>query len=221
MNEIAEHQNRVVGDGVEAGHPKNDRPDVVALESGPAPPPPWADGLVLVDPGWRPASDNEPPPVAHIVGIWPIEADGSAGKFRANPDFQPTDENSPSDPLDAVLRLLARGQATSAELEQMLRNTLFDVAVDAAGHPIRTGPADGLPHVVVASGAPHRARVVAARWRRMDLAALVAMLTDEVPVLFNPSGPAPLQLTTEHLRATLSRGDGSLSTSERRNRGNR
>ncbi|WAL66532.1 type VII secretion system-associated protein [Amycolatopsis cynarae] len=164
---------------------------------------PLENWFLLMDPAWHPAAENDPPPIEAVVGLWPVEDEGKIGKFRANPEYVPKDGNSPSDPLDAVLRLVLQGRAEAEHIQLMLRDTLFDIAMNGDGRPLITKSPDGILCVVVATGAPHRRRVAAPDWRRIDLDELVELLADEVDVLFNPGGPAAVRLTGELMRETL------------------
>ncbi|WP_315860885.1 type VII secretion system-associated protein [Amycolatopsis sp. EV170708-02-1] len=158
--------------------------------------------FLLMDPAWRPAAENEPPPIEAVVGLWPLEDGVSVGKFRPNPEYVPADEDSPSDPLDAVLRLVLRGRAKIEHIRLMLRDTLFDIAMNGDGRPLVTKSPDDIACVVVATGEQHRARVRAPDWRRIDLDELVELLADEIDVLFNPAGPASVRLTGDFIRET-------------------
>ncbi|MFC0547893.1 type VII secretion system-associated protein [Kutzneria chonburiensis] len=162
------------------------------------------DFFLLMDPSWNP--DRGTPPAEAVVGLWPVE-DGTVGKFRSNPQYVATDGNSPSDPLDAVLRLALRGRAEARHIQLMLRDSLFDLAMNGDGRPLVTTSPDDVPCVVVASGEPHGQRVSAPRWRRVDLGDLVVLLADGVDVLFNPGGPASVRLTGDFLRETMMLGD--------------
>ncbi|MFC9251865.1 type VII secretion system-associated protein [Amycolatopsis thailandensis] len=162
--------------------------------------------FLLMDPGWKPESEEDQPPVEAIVGLWPVE-EGRVGKFRPNPSYIPSDETSPTDPLDAVLRLVMRGEAEAEHIQLMLRDTLFDIAVDEDGSPLVRDSPDDIPCVVIATGEPHRLRISSPDWRRIDLAALVGLLTDGVDVLFNPGGPAAVRLNASFMRLSLDLDD--------------
>jgi hypothetical protein len=157
--------------------------------------------ILLMDPGWSPEEDDETPPLEAVVGLWPV-TEGTVGKFRPNPDYVPADENSPSDPLDAALRLVLRGRAGSDQIQLMLRDSAFDIAMNGDGRPLITKSPDDLPCVVVATGEQHRRRVTSPQWRRIDLDELVVMLADGVDVLINPAGPASVRLTGDFMRET-------------------
>ncbi|MFI9005945.1 type VII secretion system-associated protein [Actinosynnema sp. NPDC053489] len=159
--------------------------------------------FLLVDPAWEPASADDSPPVEAVVGVWPVEPDGGLGKFRANPDHVPSDADGPTDPLDAVLRLAMLGEAGAEHVQLMLRDTLFDIALEVDGRPVVTESPDGVPCVVVATGEPHRRRFDSPDWRQVDLDELVVMLADGVDVLFNPDGPAAVRLTGDFIRQSM------------------
>ncbi|ONI76979.1 hypothetical protein ALI144C_33200 [Actinosynnema sp. ALI-1.44] len=159
--------------------------------------------LLLMDPSWTPSAEGEAPPLDAVVGLWPVEDGGKLGKFRANPEYVPADAGSPSDPLDAVLRLVLHGRAEVEHIQLVLRDSLFDVAMNGDGRPLITKSPDDVPCVVVATGEPHRQRISSPEWRRIDLDELVVLLADGVDVLFNPAGPASVRLTGDFIRETL------------------
>jgi len=172
---------------------------------------PLENWFLLMDPAWRPVAENETPPIEAVVGLWPIEDGGSVGKFRANPEYVPADENSPSDPLDAVLRLVLQGRAKTEHIQLMVRDTLFDIAMNGDGLPLITKSPDDILCVVVATGELHRARISSPDWRRIDLDQMVELLADEVDVLFNPGGPASVRLTGDFMRETLLMDDEKIA----------
>jgi hypothetical protein len=163
---------------------------------------PLENWFLLMDPGWEPASETDSPPIEAVVGLWPMEEE-KVGKFRANPGYVPSDENSPSDPLDAVLRLVLQGRAEADHIQLMLRDTLFDIAMNGDGNPLVMKSPDDIPCVVVATGEPHRQRISSPDWRRIDLGELVELLADGVDVFFNPTGPAAVRLTGGFMHESL------------------
>jgi hypothetical protein len=167
--------------------------------------------FLLMDPAWRAGNENEAPPVDAVVGLWPVEESGELGKFRSNPGYRPADASSPTDPLDAVLRLAMLGRAEPAHIQLMLRDTLFDLAVGIDGRPLVTKSPDDVACVVVATGEPHRARVVSPGWWRVGIADLVKRLGGDVDVLFNPGGPSSIRLTGDFMRETASMDDADVS----------
>ncbi|MFI5735653.1 type VII secretion system-associated protein [Kribbella sp. NPDC051587] len=164
---------------------------------------PIEDWFLLVDPSWTPATADAVPPVEVVVGLWPLEEEGRLGQFRTNPDYLPLGPDSPSDPLDAVLRLVLAERVGAEHIQLMLRDTFFDIATYDDARPLLTLSPDGVRCVVVATGEVHRQRVNAPAWRRIDLDDLVVLLADEVDVLFNPSAPASIRLSGDFIRETL------------------
>lgn len=168
---------------------------------------PLENWFLLMDPSWSPSAEDETPPIEAVVGLWPVEDGGRLGKFRANPEYVPSDEDSPSDPLDAVLRLMLQGRAEVEHIQLMLRDSLFDIAMNGDGRPLVTKSPDDIPCVVVATGEAHRRRVGSPEWRRIGLDELVVLLADGVDVLFNPAGQASVRLTGDFIRETLKMED--------------
>ncbi|MGW5646282.1 type VII secretion system-associated protein [Saccharopolyspora sp. NPDC003752] len=172
---------------------------------------PLENWLLLMDPSWTSSSGNEAPPIEAVVGLWPVEDGCRLGKFRPNPEYAPSEENSPSDPLDAVLRLVLQDRAEVEHIQLVLRDSLFDIAMNGDGRPLVTKSPDEVPCVVVATGEPHRRRVSSPDWRRIDLDELVVLLADGVDVLFNPAGPASVRLTGDFMRETLMLDDEQVA----------
>jgi hypothetical protein len=167
--------------------------------------------FLLMDPAWQPQAENETPPISAVVGLWPLDSDGKVGKFRPNPDYVPSDEDSPADPLDAVLHLAMRGEAEAELIQLMLRESVFDVAMNGDGRPMVAKSPDDIPCVVVATAEPHRRRVNSPGWRRVDLEELVELLDDDIDVLFNPGGPASVRLTGDFMRETAMLDDDEVA----------
>jgi hypothetical protein len=167
--------------------------------------------FLLMDPSWDPEPDVEVPPIDAIIGLWPLHDDGTIGRFRANPDYVPHDENSATDPLDAVLRLAMSGQADAEQLQLMLRDSLFEIGMNGDGRPLIARSPDDVPCVVVVTSASHRARVDPPAWRRADLEDLVQLLADGVDVLINPRGPASTRLTGGFIRETVMMSDDDVA----------
>ncbi|MGM1060378.1 type VII secretion system-associated protein [Saccharothrix sp. Mg75] len=158
--------------------------------------------FLLMDPTWQPESEDEAPPLEAVVGLWPVEPEGQVGRFRANPSYVPSDPDSPTDPLDAVLRLLMKGEAEAEQLQLLLRDSLFDVAMNGDERPLVMRSPDDVPCVVIATSEVNRRRVFSPEWQRIDLSDLVVMLADGVDVLFNPGGPASARLLGDFMRRT-------------------
>ncbi|MFD9697997.1 type VII secretion system-associated protein [Lentzea sp. NPDC059081] len=166
--------------------------------------------FVLPDPYWDPGDDEDVPPLEAVVGLWPFE-DGKVGKFRSNPAYRPIDEDSPTDPIDAVLRLVLQRRAESRHIQLALRDSLVDLAMNGDGRPLVTDSPDDVPCVVVATGELHRLRVSSPDWRRVELEELVRLLADGVDVLYNPGGVASVRLTGDFLRDAVSLSDEEVA----------
>ncbi|GLY00692.1 type VII secretion system-associated protein [Actinoplanes sp. NBRC 101535] len=159
------------------------------------------DFLLLIDPAW--ADEDGDPPFEAVIGMWPVEADGAMGRFRSNPEYFPRFEDSPSDPVDALLRLALDGEVEMAQLRTVLRDSTFDLAMNGDGNPLVDRSPDDVRCVIVATSAPHRQRVAAPDWRLVDLDQLLVITADEgYDALVNPGGPAPVRLAADFLRQT-------------------
>lgn len=163
--------------------------------------------LLLVDPAWQPSSTVDgaevaaPPPEA-VVGGWLAREDGSVGHFKANPSYEPAGPDSPTDPLDAVLRLIARGEADFDQLASVFRETTFALALDNAGEPLVAPSPDNIPCLLVTTAFAHRRRVRAADWQMTSPAGLVALLGqyDGADLLLNPGALGCLRLLSDTAR---------------------
>ena len=175
------------------------------------------DWLMLTDPHWRPTMVNEAPPFESVLGMWPVGEGGAIGPFRANTGYVPSDPNSPTDPLDALFRVVATGKGDLDRLRSTLRDTLVDVAIGEDRQPIRRRSPDEVECLVVVTSAPHAARVDAADWLRIDAAGLVALLRAGVDALFNPDSPASVRLTAEFIGECVSYVDTWTPAEEMRN----
>jgi hypothetical protein len=152
--------------------------------------------VFLIDPEWRPASGPaETPPAAAVVGGWLVAEDGDVGAFNANPDYEPATANSPTDPLDAALRMSADGQVDTDALFAVLRASVVGVALDDDEQPIIAPAPDDVPSLLVTTAATHRKRVDAAGWLDASLEDLARLLAEhQVDVLVNPGAPTSTRL---------------------------
>ncbi|WP_063741530.1 type VII secretion system-associated protein [Saccharothrix syringae] len=177
--------------------------------------------FLLMDPSWQPESEDDPPPLEAVVGLWPVEPEGGVGRFRANPSYVPSDPQSPTDPLDAVIRLLMKGEAEADQLQLLLRDSLFDIAMNGDGRPLVMRSPDDVPCVAVTTSEVHRRRVASPEWQRIDLDDLVVFLGDEVDVLFNPGGPASVRLLGDFMRRTHAMSEEEVAAAYERFRDGR
>src|SRR5262245_39205361 len=96
----------------------------------------FGDWEVLIDPTWAASAPGEEPPSEAMVGGRLLDEDGVPGPFQSNPDYQPSTEDGITDPTDAVLRMLARGDADHDLLLPTLRDMFVEIAVGEDGAPV-------------------------------------------------------------------------------------
>jgi hypothetical protein len=157
--------------------------------------------FVLLDPNWHQATPDQPAPPEAIVGGWMLDEDGKAGPFQPNPDYLPGDDATPTDPTDAVLRLIIRGENVGDQLVPTVRDSVLEIAVDEADQPLVSVAPDGVPSVLVATASVHKERVAVERWWPVEGTTLGEIVPEGADVLLNPGGPASFRLSTEALRA--------------------
>jgi hypothetical protein len=168
----------------------------------------WRNWAVLVDPAWRSSHDDETPPATAIVGGWALDEKGSPGPFEPNPDYAPSDDVSPTDPADAVMRLIVDGRAPIDDLLPVVRDAMLELAVSEDGYCL-VGPApDGSPCVAVVTAAAHRGRVDTERWARVTAEQLFDLVPEDTDILLNPGSPASVRLLTGTLRASFAETRG-------------
>ncbi|WP_307868211.1 type VII secretion system-associated protein [Umezawaea beigongshangensis] len=170
--------------------------------------------FLLMDPQWRPAEGSQVPDLKSIVGLWPLDDDGGMGRFRSNPDYEPIDENSPTDPVDAGLRLMLRDELAPEQLQVLLRDVLVEVAVDGDGRAVFAKSPDDVACVIVATAERHRARVALENWDRVGVETLAGLLPEGVDVLFNPGGPASVRLVGDFVRKAAELTPAEVSSAQ-------
>jgi hypothetical protein len=159
--------------------------------------------VLLVDPAWRPGDDGEasdPPPEA-VVGGWYVEEDGTTGRFSANPDYLPSGPDSPTDPVDAALRLVTRGDASADGVFSAMRDVLLGLGVDADENPVIAPSPDDVPSLLVTTAPVHRAGITVDGWVEVSAAELAAALPDKGPdVLLNPGSAVSMRVLASALK---------------------
>ncbi|SDT56442.1 type VII secretion system-associated protein [Actinoplanes derwentensis] len=166
--------------------------------------------FLLMDPDWAPAEAETVPDFDAVIGVWPLAGDGSVGSFLGNPDYRPRDLNAVADPLDAMFRLAGRAEVRAEQIQLILRDSLFEVALNGDGRPLIMRSPDDVPCVVIATSGPRREQATAPQWRRIDLTELVSLLPDRVDVLFNPGSPVPFRLIGDFIRESLLMSDEQI-----------
>ncbi|MEU8367309.1 type VII secretion system-associated protein [Micromonospora tulbaghiae] len=157
--------------------------------------------LFLLDPEWPARDADDEPPFEAVLGVWQVDGDGEVGEFRHNPDYRPHFPDSPTDPVDALLRLAAAGAAQPTHLRSVLRASTLHLAVNGDGRPLVVHAPDDERCVVLATGEPHREPVPAPGWRLLHLAELTDVAGDR-DALVNPGGATPARLAAAFLRET-------------------
>ena len=160
--------------------------------------------VFMVDPAWEPREEGADPPVEAVVGGWWVEPDGSTGLFRPNPSYQPSQEDYPTDPVDAALQLVVRGEADGDELLASMHEIMLGVALDEDGDAVVAPAPDDTPSLLVATAPVHRARVHTDNWAEVTVAELAESLPDEgVDVLINPGAPASMRLLASAVKRSV------------------
>ncbi|MFD9964189.1 type VII secretion system-associated protein [Amycolatopsis sp. NPDC058986] len=151
--------------------------------------------VFMIDPAWKAADEKDQPPIEAVVGGWYVDDDGETGLFRPNPDYQPSQPDLPTDPVDAALQLVVRGEVDGDELLKALPDIVYGVALDEDGTPVVALSPDDVPSVLVTTAPAHRERVNVSGWMEVTMGELAEALPDEgIDVLLNPGAPASMRL---------------------------
>jgi hypothetical protein len=156
--------------------------------------------FVLLDPQWRPASPDAAPPQEAIAGGWMVDEDGKPGPFQPNPNYVPGDDSTPTDPTDALLRLINRGEDVGDQLIPTVRDSVVEIAVDDEDQPLVSQAPDGVLSVLVATAPLQRTALPIERWWPVVGSRLPEVVPEGVDILLNPDGPAAFRLSTDALR---------------------
>lgn len=170
--------------------------------------------VFLIDPSWQAAAAEkgeggaEKPPLEAVLGGWFVSEDGATSRFHANPDYEARTPDSPTDPVDAVLRLVVRGESEPDQLLDVMAESVFGLAVNAENTPVVVMSPDDVPCVIAATAPAHSRRIAEVEglqdveaWAEVDLAQLVGVLPEEgVDVLLNPGATSSMRLIAATLR---------------------
>jgi hypothetical protein len=160
--------------------------------------------VFMVDPAWQPPNEGDDPPVEAVVGGWWVETDGTTGLFRPNPSYEPSQPDYPTDPVDAALQLVVRGEADGEELLSSMREIMLGVALDEDGDAVVAPAPDDAPSILVTTAPAHRSRVHSENWAEVTVAELAESLPDEgVDVLINPGAPASMRLLASAVKRSV------------------
>ena len=157
---------------------------------------------LLMDPQWMPTADETEPPVASIMGLWPVDENGELGRFRANPDYEPSDPDAPADPLDALFRMLIVRRAEPDQARLLLRDSEYEVALGPGGGPLIVPSPDEVDCLLVATSPAHRLdSPKVGSWRHVGIEQLTDLLPEGIDVLFNPGSPGSVRLVAAFVRS--------------------
>jgi hypothetical protein len=172
--------------------------------------------VFLIDPSWQAeaagkgegGTDPEKPPLEAVLGGWFVEESGVTSRFHANPSYEPTTPESPTDPVDAVLRLVVRGESEPDQLLDVMSESVFGLAVNAENTPVVVMSPDDVPCVIAATAPAHSRRIAEVEglqdveaWAEVNLGQLVGVLPEEgVDVLLNPGASSSMRLIAATLR---------------------
>lgn len=159
------------------------------------------DWFVLFDPNWAGDPTQDTPPAEVMVGGWRLEQDGTLGPFRPNPGYRPQTPDTPSDPLDALLRLITAGEDRSDQIIPALTHTVVEIACDDQNEPRTALSPDNIPCVVVVTAEIHKHQLAVPRWLPVLGARLPETVPDGTDVWFNPGSDHPFRLATTAIRA--------------------
>lgn len=158
--------------------------------------------VVLMDPAWTPTEPGQTPPREVVVGGWYVDENGDIGRFEPNRDYRPTQPGSPTDPVDAAMQVVVRGEADGSGLLAVMRDTVFGVAVDDTGFAVVAPAPDDLPSVLVTTAPAHRERVDVFGWLEVTFDELAEALPDEgIDVLLNPGAPTSMRIDASAVKA--------------------
>ncbi|MBF6228748.1 type VII secretion system-associated protein [Nocardia abscessus] len=158
------------------------------------------DWFVLFDPHWSGDPTQRTPPVEVMVGGWRLEQDGELGPFRPNPSYLPQTPHTPSDPIDALLRLIAAGESRSDEIIPTLTRTVVAIACDDQNQPRIAFSPDERPCVVVVTAEIHKQYLPVPRWIPVLGSLLPEVVPSHTDVLFNPSSDHSFRLANNAIR---------------------
>jgi hypothetical protein len=163
--------------------------------------------VFLIDPAWQAENKDAAeaparPPMEAVVGGWFVEQDGTTGRFHANPAYEPSRPDSPTDPVDATLQLVVRGEAEPDMLLSAMREGTFGIAVGEDNTPLVAPSPDDVPSVLVATSPAHSRRLSEVpAWAEVSLRQLADLLPEEgVDVLLNPGAPSSMRLIAGALK---------------------
>lgn len=159
-----------------------------------------ADWFVLLDPRWRAESPGSEPPTEVIVGGWLLGTDGGLGPFESNPRYAPADDSIPTDPIDALLRLITNGENCADQIIETLLNTVVQIGCDDQDQLCVAASPDDVPCVLVVTAEVHKRHLDLPRWRPILGAHLPKVVPASIGVFVNARGNHQFRLVTDAIR---------------------
>ncbi|WP_159851083.1 type VII secretion system-associated protein [Nocardia sp. CY41] len=158
------------------------------------------DWFVLFDPNWSGDPTRDTPPVEVMVGGWRLEENGTLGPFRPNPGYRPQTPDTSSDPIDALLRLIAAGQDCGDQIVPTLLHTVVEIACDEDNRPRTALSPDDIPCVVVVTAELHKQHLPVPCWVSVLGSRLPEIIPDGTDVWVNPGSDHPFRLAATAIR---------------------
>lgn len=172
--------------------------------------------LGMVDPAW---SGEGPPPEWAVVGQWRSDESGEIVEWQENEDYRPSPEMlgwpEPTDAVDAAVQLAVTGYGPGEDVMSALADAELAVLVRVDGQPVTAATTEGNA-VVPAFTAPLYLELAGPlAYEVVPVTALVDRIPEEHLLYLNPTGPAPIVLGAESLRAAIvePEADGQPSAS--------
>lgn len=158
--------------------------------------------FVLLDPGWEPDTPLGRVPVHVIVGGWMLDDEGKVGPFQPNPRYVPPDDTTPTDPIDAILRLVVNGENRGHEIIPTLRDTIVQIGCDQDDEPVIAQAPDDMPCVLVVTAEVHKLQLSIPHWWPVVGSRLADIVPDGADILVNPGSSHQFRLVAGTLRDT-------------------
>jgi hypothetical protein len=172
--------------------------------------------LGMVDPAW---SGEGPPPEWAVVGQWRSDSGGEIVEWQENEDYRPSPGMlgwpEPTDAVDAAVQLAATGYGPGEDVARALVDAELAVLVRADGEPVTAATTEGAAVVPTFTSPPYLELVGPLAYEIMPVTALVDRIPEEHLLYLNPTGPIPMVMEAESLRAAIAErdADGQMSTS--------
>jgi hypothetical protein len=170
--------------------------------------------LGMVDPAW---SGEGPPPEWAMVGQWRSDESGQVVEWQKNEDYRPSPAMlgwpEPVDPVDAAVQLAATGYGPGEEVTRALADAELAVLVRADGQPVTAATTEGTAVVPAFTSPPYLELAGPLAYEVMPVTVLVDRIPEEHLLYLNPTGPIPVVMEAESLRAAIAEREAEGRTS--------